>query len=235
MPDYLGIPREKIQVVPLGINLDGYAKADRDAKRPFTVGYFARIAPEKGLHDLALAYKLLRERNYLTESRLEVAGYLGPEHESYLVDIESKLTEWGLSQEYRYHGVLDREEKIKFLQGIDLLSVPATYKEPKGVFLLEAMACGVPVVQPAHGAFPEVVEKTGGGLLVEPNDPNALAEGIFKLFQNPALTEQLGRNGLQGVHAHYSIGRSTDRLIEAYESLNMIRMAGVLDRIEVSV
>ena len=67
-----------------------------------------------------------------------------------------------------------RPHKIDFLRNLDVLCVPATYDEPKGIFLLEAMANGVPVVQPRRGAFPEILEKTGGGILVEPDDPASL-------------------------------------------------------------
>ena len=60
---------------------------------------------------------------------------------------------------------------MRFLQGLDVLSVPTTYREPKGLYVLEALANGVPVVQPRHGSFPELIEATGGGLLVNPDDP----------------------------------------------------------------
>ena len=86
----------------------------------------------------------------------------------------------GTRGEFEYRGALDRAEKIAFLQALDVLSVPATYDEPKGMFLLEAMANGVPVVQPRRGAFPEIVAKTGGGLIVEPDDPEALADGLSR-------------------------------------------------------
>jgi glycosyltransferase involved in cell wall biosynthesis len=217
MPGYLGIPREKIQVVPLGINLEGYAAKRKRTGHPFTLGYFARVAPEKGLHLLADAYKLLRE--CVPQARLEVAGYLGPEHTGYLKDIEQKFKSWNLASEFRYHGVLDRPQKIDFLQTLDVLSVPATYKEPKGVFLLEAMACGVPVVQPNHGAFTEIVEKTGGGILVEPDNPRSLAKGIHQLLDDPARAARLGESGFHGVREHYSIERSADRALAVYDSV----------------
>ncbi|HEX8336781.1 MAG TPA: glycosyltransferase family 4 protein, partial [Pyrinomonadaceae bacterium] len=179
MPGYLGIPPEKMRLVPLGINLQGYeARAPRVAGSPFTVGYFARVAPEKGLHLLAEGYVKLRERLKAGEARLEVAGYLGEEHRGYLEGVGRRMREAGLASEFNYRGVLDRAGKIEFLRGLDVLSVPATYDEPKGLFLLEAMACGVPVVQPRRGAFTEVVEKTGGGLLVEPDDAGAIAAGL---------------------------------------------------------
>ncbi len=100
--------------------------------------------------------------------------------------------------------MLDRAEKIAFLQSLDLMSVPATYDEPKGVSLLEAMACGVPVVQPRRGAFTEIVENTGGGLLVEPDDQQSLAGGILKIAKNKSLAEELSANGFRGAREHYT-------------------------------
>ena len=210
-----------MRVVPLGINLNGYeARARREANAPFTVGYFARVAPEKGLHLLAEAYKLFRERAPDVEARLEVAGYLGAEHQEYLRGVEQKIKAWGLEQDFHYRGVLDREEKIDFLRGLDVLSVPATYDEPKGIFLLEAMACGVPVVQPRRGAFTEIVERTRGGLLVEADNAQALADGIFSLYENPRLAEELGANGFREVREHYNVARMAERALEVYGSVS---------------
>jgi glycosyltransferase involved in cell wall biosynthesis len=221
MPGYLGIPEEKVRVVPLGINLQGFeARPPRPADKPFTVGYFARVAPEKGLHLLAEAYKLLRESGRVGESRLEAAGYLGPEHEEYLRQVERRMKEWGLADEFHYRGALDREGKLEFLRGLDVLSVPATYDEPKGIFLLEAMACGVPVVQPRRGAFTEVVERTGGGLLVEPDDAASLASGLARLAEDRALAAELSARGSAGVREHYSVARMADRALEVYGNLD---------------
>ena len=220
MPGYLGIPPEKIRVVPLGINLQGYRQRNPERSEPFTVGFFARIAPEKGLHVLAEAYRRLRARGDLVNARLEAAGYLAPEHETYLKDIQQEMTKSGFGDEFHYRGVLDRERKIAFLQTLDVLSVPATYDEPKGMFLLETMACGVPVVQPRRGGFTEIIETTGGGELVEPDDPDSLANGILRLARDPALAQRLGQNGFENVRKHYSVARMADRALEAYESVN---------------
>lgn len=217
MSGYLHIPAAKIKVVPLGINLEGYSMREpAEDDKPFTVGYFARIAPEKGLHVLAEAYHRLREKSGAQKIRLEAAGYLGAEHEDYLRDIERQMKEWGLAGEFKYHGALDREQKINFLRTLDVLSVPATYDEPKGIFLLEAMACGVPVVQPRRGAFTELVEDTGGGLLVEPDDPSALADGLLRILHDPQLAAELGRNGQARVREHYDVAHMADRAIEVY-------------------
>lgn len=223
MPVYLGIRREKIRVVPLGINLQGYQarpkpRVDTESE-PFTVGFFARIAPEKGLHVLADAYRRMRKDGRLPAARLEAAGYLAPEHQAYLKDIEREMEQAGLGEEFTYRGVLDREQKIAFLQSLDVLSVPATYNEPKGMFLLEAMACGVPLVQPRRGAFTEIIEKTSSGLLVEPDDAESLAVGILRIYNDPALRQKLGQSGFEKVREHYSVALMADRALEAYASV----------------
>jgi glycosyltransferase involved in cell wall biosynthesis len=232
MPEYLGIPENKMRVVPLGINLNGYeARTTTTRTKPFTIGYFARVAPEKGLHVLAEAYNHLRRvRTDFPAARLEVAGYLGADHKNYLDGIERQMKHWGLDAEFHYRGILDRQEKIEFLRGLDVLSVPATYDEPKGIFLLEAMACGVPVVQPRRGAFTEIVEKTKGGVLVEPDSAESLAEGIFKLYQNPQLANTLGANGFQGVREHYSVARMAVRALEVYGSLAVSNQPSAFSR-----
>lgn len=222
MPGYLGIPPERIHVVPLGINLQGYRRSEPNAaegSEPFTVGFFARVAPEKGLHVLADAYRKLRERGELHGARLEAAGYLAPEHRKYLSGIEAQMKDAGLASEFHYRGVLDRNDKIDFLRRLDVLSVPATYDEPKGIFLLEAIACGIPVIQPKRGAFPEIIEKTGGGLLVQPDDLDSLAAGILRLYKDPALAERLGQSGFEKVRELYSVARMADRAFEVYESI----------------
>ncbi|HEY0098255.1 MAG TPA: glycosyltransferase family 4 protein [Pyrinomonadaceae bacterium] len=235
MSGHLGIPASKMRVVPLGINLEDYEARNGAAQarlgapetgkgtrggEVFTVGYFARIAPEKGLHVLCEAYRHLRETQGAAQKmRLEAAGYLAPEHEDYLRGIERQMNGWGLGAEFHYRGSLGREEKIAFLQNLDVLSVPATYDEPKGISLLEAMACGVPVVQPRRGGFTEIVERTGGGLLVAPDDAEALAAGIQALRQDPAHAFELGARGIRGVREHYSVAGMAERALEVYREV----------------
>lgn len=223
MAEYLGIPRSKIHVVPLGINLTDYeAQSPRKPRttEPFTIGYFARVAPEKGLHVLAEAYKLLRQREDFPPAKLEAAGYIAPEHKPYLQEIETKLSEAGLAKEFHYHGAVEREAKLNFFQNVDVVSVPTTYAEAKGLSVLEAMASGVPVVQPNHGSFTEIVERTQGGLLFEPEDAAGLADAIYSLWKNPELADDLARRGASAVREHYGVKLMAERAIEVYSSLN---------------
>jgi glycosyltransferase involved in cell wall biosynthesis len=212
----LNIPERKMHVVPLGINLEGCGADLRFHTNCFTVGFLARVAPEKGLHILAESYLKLRRETEFGGSVLEAAGYLAPEHQGYLRDIEKRMKDGGCGHEFHYRGVLDRVQKIDFLRNLDVLSVPSTCDEPKGISLLEAMANGVPVVQPRRGAFPEILEKTGGGILVEPDSVDSLAEGILSLWKDPARVADLGRRGAQGVREHYSAERMAERALKAY-------------------
>jgi glycosyltransferase involved in cell wall biosynthesis len=217
--EYLRIAPTRIHVVPLGIDFDGFGRGDSADPEPFTIGYLARIAPEKGLHNLCLAYRKLVSRQGLPSSRLWAAGYLAPEHKFYLADIQKKMDSWGLSGCFQYHGELDKQGKIAFLQKLHVLSVPGSYPDPKGLFLLEAMASGIPVVQPRCGAFAEIVENTGGGILVEADNPDSLAEGILQLWQDPAQRRELGAKGYEGVRTHYSATKMAQRTLEIYRSL----------------
>ena len=219
MTGYLGIPRERMRLVPLGINMDGYGARPTPANQPFTIGYLARIAPEKGLHTLCEAYRVLRRRTPGEPARLVAAGYMPPEHQPYLDEIRRQMREWGLEGEFDYRGEVDRAQKTAFLQSLNVFSVPTTYVEPKGMFLLEAMANGVPVVQPRRGAFPEIVSKTGGGLIVEPDNPAALADGYLELWRNPERAAALGRAGSAGVREHYDVGRMAEAAERAYASI----------------
>jgi len=227
MADYLRIPQSQISVVPLGINMDGYERhqPSTSSESPFRIGYFARIAPEKGLHVLAEAYVRFRRQGG-PPATLEAAGYASPAHASYLDRIREILRRSGLEKEFTYHGVVDRNGKLAFLKSLDVLSVPATYDEPKGMFLLEAMACGVPVVQPRRGAFVEIVERTNGGLLVIPDDPDALADAFNRIRQSPQLAIALGESGFRSVREQYSIQVATSRLVNVYEAVLRPAMHG---------
>ncbi len=219
MAGYLDLPRTKIETAPIGIRFDGFEPAKAASSgRPFTIGYMARIAPEKGLHLLASAYIRLRRELGLPESRLEAAGYLAPEHRTYIDGVTKALAAVGLEREFRYHGTIDRAGKIAFLQSLDVLSVPSPYAEPKGLYLLEALATGVPVVEPRHGTFPEVIEKTGGGVLFEPGSARDLADRLIELQGDAPRRRELGERGRAGVLRHYSAARMAERTLEICEA-----------------
>lgn len=217
MSAYLSIPREKIAVNPLGVSLSGLdpRTSPPGQSTPCTVGYFARIAPEKGLHELAEAVRLLRRRG--VELNMEAAGYLPPENAKYLEEC-LKICQ------FRYHGEVTREEKAAFLRRMDVTCVPSPYADPKGVYVLESMAVGTPVVSPDHGAFPELLEASGGGVLARSSKAEDIAAVLDDLTRNPSRLRVLGEEGASGVRAKLSIARSATQAVSIYE--DVVKAAG---------
>jgi glycosyltransferase involved in cell wall biosynthesis len=217
MREYLAIPQGKIRVATLGVNTSDLAPGSFARHDPFTIGYFARVAPEKGLHNLADAYRILRHEKGLPPLRLVAGGYLAPEHRGYLDGIAGKLRESGLGDEFVYRGAVERAKKVQFFHDIDVLSVPSPYREPKGLYLLEAMACGVPVVQPNFGAFPEMIARTGGGLLARSESGADIAEALYDVWRDPARAAEMGKQGAAGVRAHYTVEHMARGVLAAYQ------------------
>ena len=99
------------------------------------------------------------------------------------------------------------------------MCVPTVYRESKGLSVLEALANHVPVVLPAHGAFPELIEDTGGGLLFEPGDIGSLAAAIKRLVLDPRLADDCGRRGGEAIRQRYHARAMAEKTLELYRSL----------------
>ncbi len=218
MAKLLAVNRERIDCVPLGLRLEGHGAADpAPPDEPFTIGYLARICPEKGLHLLIQAFRNLVERCPEVPTRLRIAGYLGERDRAYHRGLIEQVREWGLADRVEFVGEVDRAGKIEFLHSLHLLSVPTVYREPKGLFVLEALANGIPVVQPAHGSFPEMIEQLGGGVLFEPGDADALTAALERLLRDPAGRRELGRRGMEAVVRDRGDDAMARGTIEVYE------------------
>ena len=218
MTELLAVPAERIHVVPLGVNLEHFDAPPRTASEgPVTIGYLARICPEKGLHLLIDAFLELATRPGGEEARLEVGGWVAKGQRGYLQRLEKRVQKAGLAERVVFHGELDGAAKRALLRRVDLLSVPTTYREPKGLFVLEALVHGVPVLQPAHGAFPELIEATGGGLLFEPESVEALTAGLMELIGDPARRRELGRRGRLAVEERFDSRTMAERTAAVYE------------------
>ncbi|MBL9093189.1 MAG: glycosyltransferase family 4 protein [Planctomycetaceae bacterium] len=220
MIDYMDLDPARVHVIPHGLKLEGHVLRDEPrSDAPVTIGFFARICYEKGLHLLAEAFRLLQERRDLPPLRLVAAGYLGGADKPYLAKIKGQFQAWGLADKFRYAGEPDRDEKIRILHSFDVMSVPAVYRESKGLSILEALANGVPVVQPAHGSYPEIIADTGGGILHEPENPRDLADKLAELIRDRSRLRELGKRGHAAIHDRYDDRRMARRTIELYRSL----------------
>jgi glycosyltransferase involved in cell wall biosynthesis len=220
MSRFLGVDDGRMHVVPLGINLEGFRPPSaHPASDGVTIGYLARICPEKGLHHLLDAFRILRSQDGTPEVRLKIAGYLGGRDTAYLDDQKRRLADWGLSEAVDILGEVDRDQKLDLLHSIQLLSVPTTYKEPKGLFVLEGWAAGVPAVLPRHGAFPELLESNGGGVLVEPDSPADLARGLRSMIDDPDKRFECGMEGRSAVESEFNTQVMTERTEAVYQRI----------------
>jgi len=212
----LGLGPDRIHVVQNGILLDGYAPAGSPPPRP-TLGYLARLCPVKGLRTLVDAYLILRERNRVPRLQLRVGGTMTAADQPFVREMQARLEAAGVGEDVRFLPNLLREEKITFLQGLSVFSVPATYGESFGLYVIEALAVGVPVVQPHHAAFPEILEATGGGLLCAPDDSRALAESIEQLLLDPVEARRMGVRGREVVRTRFSVARMAEEAARVFE------------------
>jgi glycosyltransferase involved in cell wall biosynthesis len=220
MAGYLGVPREKMHVVYPGLNLAGHG-GPRAPRRepPFVIGFFARICPEKGFHNVVDGFIELRKTPGVPACKLRASGWLGENNRAYFEQQVAKLKVAGLADDFEYVESPGHADKVAFLQAVDVLSVPTTYREPKGLYVLEAWANGVPVVKPRHGTFPELIEATGGGLLVPPEDPVALAAGLRQLLEDHEFRERAARAGEAAVRERFTadvMAKETVAVLERY-------------------
>jgi glycosyltransferase involved in cell wall biosynthesis len=158
-------------------------------------------------------------------ARLRASGWLGENSRAFFNEQLAVLKDAGLDRDFEYVDSPTHADKVRFLQSVDVLSVPTTYREPKGLYLLEAWANGLPVVQPQHGAFRELIEESGGGLLVEPNDSLALAEGLRRILEDHSLRDQIGRAGEAAVRERFTAGamaRGVASLLEQTTALSKL-------------
>ena len=217
MSDLLEIPREKFHVVTLGIDTSELSGLRRTSGRPPTIGYFGRISPEKGFDKIVGAFIHLHSEGKLDTACLKAGGWLGENNREFFAAQVARIEAAGLGENFKYIGAPDRKGKLDFLASIDAFSLPTAYREPKGLPVLEALGGGIPVVQPEHGIFPEMLQKTGGGILIAPGDTKSLGASLGELLSNPEKAEQLGEEGRTGVNT-----KCTARHM-ATETLNIYR------------
>jgi glycosyltransferase involved in cell wall biosynthesis len=204
----------KVHVVYNGISLDGYDALSTGPTVP-TLGYLARMCPPKGLGTLVEAYLLLRRRGKTPNLKLRVAGAQAGNDAEYVEGLRAKLRAEGVDGDAEFLPNVSRDEKIAFLKSLTVFSTPATYGESFGLYVIEALAAGVPVVQPRHAVFPELLAETGGGFLCEPDSPPALADAIEALLCDPERARALGEEGRFNVREKFTaeaMARNVERV-----------------------
>jgi glycosyltransferase involved in cell wall biosynthesis len=211
MRQRLNAPDLRIEIMPNGIDLEGYLPP-KPASPP-VIGYLARMIREKGVGLLVSAFIHLRKNLHHPDARLHIAGACTAGDEALVASLKQQLAAAGLAEQVTWSPNISREEKAAMLSSLTLFSVPATYPEAFGLYLIEAMASGVPVVQPASSSFPEIIENSGGGVLVPAGDPVALAQAWYDLMQNHTALPSLGARGRRAAKQFYSVEAMRERYL----------------------
>lgn len=217
MSDLLEVPEEKFHLVNLGVDTDEFNDFTRHPVKDPTIGYFGRLAPEKGFHNIVDAFIEIHQEYNLSNARLCAGGWLSPADQNFFNQQIDKLKSANLINFFDHVGSLDLDKKKDFLGRIDVFSLPTTHEEPKGLSVLEAQACGVPVVQPDHGIFPEMLAETEGGILYDPMDSKSLAKEIVRLLKDKDYANQLGKMGRKKTFELFSAKRMAEETLQIYK------------------
>jgi glycosyltransferase involved in cell wall biosynthesis len=218
MRERLGFGSGAIEVVHNGIPLEGYGQATAEPADP-TIGYLARMSREKGLEVLVNAFLFLARDLGDATARLKIAGAATAGDQPLISELKRRIAGAGLEARVEWSPNLTREQKIAFLRRLTLFSVPAVYAEAFGLYVIEAMACGIPVVQPDSASFTELVAETGGGICVRPRDAEALARGWQQLLGMPEERRRLGNAGRLNVEKKFSARTMCEQFCQVTDRL----------------
>ena len=213
MSERLKIPREQIDVVHVGLELEGFKPASLDFDPP-VLGYLSRMNASLGLERLVEAFIELKKVRGLEKLKLRATGGLVGEDRTCVANLRKKLAGLGLEKDAEFIEDFSREHRLEFLSSLSVMCVPVERGEAFGTYIIEAMAAGVPVVQPNAGAFPELIEATGGGVIY-----TNLVETLQAILTNPDQARTLGKKGREAVNEHFGVDAMAQNILAVYKDM----------------
>ncbi len=214
MRERMKIDEERLHVVPVGIDPGG--EPPERPHDPPVLGYLARMTGSLGLGILADAFIRLKKSGRFAGLRLHLSGGATADDTPFLEELKQKFATHDVDGDVEFYAEFDDAKRRRFLESLTLLSVPALRGVAFGTYLVEALAAGVPVVQPRLGSFPELMEATGGGVVYEPNDADTLAGAIGDLLEDRGRLSELSRRGRESVVQSFSMKRMAEGMLEVY-------------------
>ncbi|MFZ5939199.1 MAG: glycosyltransferase family 4 protein [Bacteroidota bacterium] len=215
MKELMNIPGEKLTTVHLGVDPADY-KPVPAGEKPRKIGFISRMCYDNGLDILVDAFILLKKKPGFDDVSLVITGGSTGDDARFIKGLKRKIRTAGLFHSVEFHDEFEGEGRQEFFRKVSLISVPVRNGEAFGIYLLEAMTSGIPVVQPELGAFPEIVTLTGGGLLYEPNHPSVLATTLARVLSDRELHADLSARGIRGVAEHFDINTQAGKMIDIY-------------------
>jgi len=216
MKEKMDLPDAKLKFVHIGVDPADYQYKPVSEKGR-SIGYVSRMCHENGMDILVDAFFQLKKKEEFEDVKLVLTGGSTGDDRKFLHEIRKKIRESGFYDQVEFHEDFEEEGLREFLDKVSVVSVPVRKGEAFGIYLLECMVSGVPVVQPTLGAFPEIIGLSGGGVVYESNTPEALSLALGKLLSDPAELDRLSHNGKAGVEKHFHIDVQAERMVSVYE------------------
>lgn len=217
MRQKMAIPEEKLHVVHIGIDPSKYAVKEPNLQTP-TIGYLSRMNHENGFEVLVDAFIKLKENPNYSNAKLKVTGGKTGDDERFIRKQVDKLKKRGYQNDIEFVEDFRTESLGEFFEGLTLLSVPVLEGEAFGLYQLESLASGIPIVQPALGAFPEIVATTNGGAIYQFNTADTLAQKLAEVLANSDGIMQMSLNGRKAVEENFNSSAIIKKMISVYES-----------------
>jgi len=218
MRNKMNIPEKKLHVVHIGVDPDLYSMSNPSKDSP-VIGYLSRMNENNGFGILVDAFIKLKEEKEFKNARLRCTGGKTGDDKSYINKQVNKLRKKNYLNEVEFIDDFRTENLPGFFNGLSVISVPVLKGEAFGRYQIEALASGIPVVQPSLGGFPEIINATDGGLVYEPNTSEALADKLKSLLSDPDKLLELSKNGRQAVLDKFSSKKLTEKMLNIYGQL----------------
>ena len=197
------------------------SKQDARRKRSLVIGTVGRVEHRRKGQDIFIeaARVALKTRKDL---RFVIVGHEREEFGERERALHQMVKRYGLTEKIEFRGFVPREKMVDVMNELDVLVLCSKQPEGLGLVLLEAMACGKPVIAPAEGGPLDIIENGSNGILIPARDPERLAEAILYLADHPDQRKKLGKSGRKRVESAFRIEDTASKLASLYlESLEI--------------
>ncbi|HCY77910.1 MAG TPA: glycosyltransferase family 4 protein [Ignavibacteriales bacterium] len=209
---------KNITVTPFGIDTSKFYPSKVQSifnSSDLVIGTIKTLEKKYGIEYLIKAFKILKIKRESLPLKLLIVGK--GSQENILKNLTIKL---GIQDDTVFTGFINHENVPDYQNMLDIGVFPSIEdSESFGVAVLEASACGKPVVVSNVGGFPEVVEDGKTGFIVQKQNPEQLAEALILLVDNEKLRNQMGENGMNKVLSQYSWTESVNKMVSIYDSI----------------
>ena len=213
-----GINGDNIYIVPSGIESSGELQGIKISHSP-AIGYYCRVSHQNGFDKLVDAFINIKSKDLIPDLTLHVCGGFTGDDKPFIREQIKKIKENGYKSYVKIYPEFQGSAKENFFSNIDLMSVPVRKYDAYGLYILEANTAGVPVVQPATGAFTEILENTVGGILYFPDNIEELSNSLVKLMNDNNLRKSLGEQGRLNVRKNLSLETMSVGLADVYNNI----------------